>query len=39
MTIEFYKQKYREKFIELNLAWLNKYFKVEPQDLEMFHEI
>lgn len=39
MTIEFYKHQYRENFIELNLAWLNKYFKVEPQDLEMFNEI
>lgn len=35
MEIVTYRKQYKRDFVELNLAWLNKYFKVEPQDEEM----
>ena len=35
MEIVSYQSKYKNNFIDLNLAWLNKYFKVEPHDTEM----
>lgn len=39
MEIVFYQEKYKQAFIDLNLAWLNEYFTVEPQDTEMFNGI
>lgn len=39
MTIVFYQKEYKQAFIDLNLAWLNKYFKVEPQDVEMLNGV
>ena len=35
MQIVPYNRKYRQAFIDLNLAWLNRCFKVEPLDEEM----
>lgn len=35
MEIVSYRTEYRQAFIDLNLAWLNKYFRVEPPDEEM----
>lgn len=32
METVFYDKKYRQAFIDLNLAWIEKYFVVEPQD-------
>ena len=34
-----YKAEYRQAFIDLNLAWLNKYFRVEPLDEEMLEGV
>lgn len=39
MEIVSYQKKYKQTFIDLNLVWLNKFFKVEPQDLEMLNGI
>lgn len=39
MEIVPYQTKYKQDFIELNLAWIEKYFKVEPQDVEMLNNI
>lgn len=39
MEIVFYQKKYRQAFIDLNLAWLNKYFSVEPQDIRMLEGV
>ena len=33
METVFYDKKYRQAFIDLNLAWIEKYFVVEPQDV------
>lgn len=38
MEITFYQDKYKKDFAELNLAWIKKYFKVEPQDVEMLND-
>lgn len=35
MKIIEYQAKYKQSFIELNLAWLNKFFTVEVQDSDM----
>ncbi|MCM1283774.1 MAG: GNAT family N-acetyltransferase [Muribaculaceae bacterium] len=34
-----YQEKYKKDFVELNLAWIKKYFKVEPQDVEMLNGV
>ncbi|SEP61967.1 GNAT family N-acetyltransferase [Flavobacterium urocaniciphilum] len=34
-----YSPQYKEDFIRLNKAWLEKYFYVEPHDLETFNTI
>lgn len=39
MEIVPYHTKYKQNFIDLNLAWIKKYFKVEPQDVEMLNNI
>ena len=39
MEIVPYKTEYKNSFIELNLSWINKYFKVEAQDLEMLNGV
>lgn len=38
MNIVSYQEKYKKDFIELNLVWINKYFKVEAQDVKMLNE-
>jgi len=32
ITIEFFKEEYKEDFQNLNLQWIKKYFKVEEED-------
>lgn len=39
MKIIPYNPKYRDTFIELNLAWINDMFEVEPADIEEFDNI
>ncbi len=39
MKIVSYQHQYKQSFIDLNLAWLNKYFVVEPQDTEMLEGV
>ena len=39
MKIVSFQKKYKQAFIDLNLQWLNKYFKVEPQDVEMLNGV
>ncbi|MCM1425177.1 MAG: GNAT family N-acetyltransferase [Eubacterium sp.] len=39
MEIISYQEKYKNDFIELNLVWIKKYFKVEPQDVKMLNNI
>lgn len=39
MDIISYQEKYKKEFVELNLIWIKKYFKVEPQDVEMLNNI
>lgn len=39
MEIVPYHTKYKQNFIDLNLAWIKKYFKVEPQDVEILNSI
>lgn len=39
MDIIPYQEKYKKEFVELNLVWIKKYFKVEPQDLEMLNHV
>lgn len=34
-----YQSMYKKDFIALNLVWINKYFKVEPQDIEMLNDV
>ncbi len=34
MKILSYQEKYKKDFIELNLVWIKKYFKEEPQDVK-----
>jgi GNAT superfamily N-acetyltransferase len=34
-----YKSIYKNKFIQLNKEWLEKYFKVEPHDEEQFENV
>lgn len=39
MNIVSYQEKYKKDFIALNLVWINKYFKVETQDIKMLNEV
>ena len=39
MNIVSYQEKYKKNFIALNLAWIKKYFKVEPQDVAMLNNV
>lgn len=39
MNIVSYQDKYKKDFIDLNLAWIKKYFKVEAQDVKMLNEV
>ena len=39
MIIVPYEHKYKEDFIRLNLAWLNKYFTAEERDIEMLYGV
>ncbi|QNM06532.1 GNAT family N-acetyltransferase [Qiania dongpingensis] len=39
MKIISYQEIYKEDFIRLNLIWIKKYFKVEPQDIEMLNDV
>lgn len=39
MKIISYQKKYKKDFVELNLIWIKKYFKVEPQDVEMLNNV
>ena len=39
MKIISYQEKYKKDFVELNLVWIKKYFKVEPQDIEMLNNV
>ncbi len=39
MEIIPYEEKYKGNFKELNLVWIKKYFKVEPQDVNMLENI
>ena len=34
-----YDRRYRAAFIELNLAWIEKHFRVEPHDEEVFYGV
>ena len=34
-----YQPKYKQQFIDLNTAWLEEYFYVEPHDLDVFENI
>jgi septum formation topological specificity factor MinE len=34
IQIESYQPQYKEAFKTLNLEWIQKYFKVEPHDVE-----
>ena len=39
MEIISYQEKYKKDFAELNLVWIKKYFKVEPQDVKMLNDV
>lgn len=39
MKIVSYQKIFKKDFIDLNLVWIKKYFKVEPQDVEMLNDI
>lgn len=39
MKIISYQEKYKKDFVDLNLVWIKKYFKVEPQDIEMLNDV
>lgn len=39
MQIVPYSGQYKEAFVELNLAWIRKYFVVEPQDTAMLEQV
>jgi GNAT superfamily N-acetyltransferase len=38
IVIEPFKPEYREDFKRLNIEWLEKYFEVEPHDIEVLSE-
>lgn len=39
MEIISYQGKYKKDFVNLNLVWIQKYFKVEAQDVKMLNDI
>ncbi|MCD2492990.1 GNAT family N-acetyltransferase [Lacrimispora sp. NSJ-141] len=39
MKIISYQENYKKDFVRLNLLWIKKYFKVEPQDVEMLNDV
>lgn len=39
MEVISYQEKYKQDFVGLNLVWIKKYFKVEPQDIKMLNDI
>ena len=39
MEIAAYKSQWKQDFINLNLEWIEKYFKAEPQDIEMLNNV
>lgn len=39
MEIAAYKSQWKQNFINLNLEWIEKYFKAEPQDIEMLNNV
>lgn len=39
MEITSYQERYKNDFAELNLVWIKKYFKVEPEDVEMLYHV
>ena len=39
MDIVSYRKQYKKDFIALNLAWIEKYFKVEPRDINMLNNV
>ncbi|HIQ99063.1 MAG TPA: GNAT family N-acetyltransferase [Candidatus Scybalocola faecavium] len=39
MEIIPYQEKYKKDFAQLNLVWIKKYFKVEPQDVKMLDNV
>lgn len=39
MEIISYQKKFKKDFAELNLVWIKKYFKVEPEDIKMLDNV
>ena len=39
MEIISYQKKYKKDFVDLNLVWIKKYFKVESQDVKMLNNV
>lgn len=39
MEIISYQKKFKKDFAELNLVWIKKYFKVEPEDVKMLDNV
>lgn len=39
MEIVFYRPEYRRAFVDLNTAWLQEYFHVEPEDEKIFSSV
>lgn len=39
MEIISYQEEYKKDFVELNLVWIKKYFKVESQDVKMLNDV
>lgn len=39
MTVVLYEAKYKQRFIELNLDWIEEYFSVEQGDTETFEHL
>lgn len=39
MEIVSYQNQYKKDFVDLNLAWIKKYFKVESQDVKMLNDV
>lgn len=39
MEIISYQERYKKDFVELNLVWIKKYFKVESQDVKMLNNV
>lgn len=39
MEIVSYREKYKKDFVNLNLVWIQKYFKVEARDVKMLNDV